>query len=127
MCDGQARGQRVKLGFKVHILRFVYAVRSFCFARWDILGHRIDQGMVGIRGLDRGHIDVQHILMPTQLKNNSRKCPLIVTTPHSCGITANNKPQLTNFMGFYKELFDTLSFGLLGIHFRINPPCRLLV
>lgn len=93
---------RVKLGFKVHILRFVYTVawgRQLCFARWDILGHRIDQGMVGIRGLDGGHIDVQHILMPTRLKNNIREMPSDRYSPHSCGVSANNKPQLTNFTG----------------------------
>lgn len=72
LCPPWGRG--VKLGFNVNILRFLDSVFTpsaiprllFCFGHWDILGHGIDRGMVGIRA----HIDVQHILKPSQLKNN---------------------------------------------------------
>lgn len=65
--------------------RFVYTV--CCPTPWLYLHIGIFWDTVLIRGwweegVYRGHIDVQHILKPTQLKNNnnSRKCPRLSVT-----------------------------------------------
>lgn len=62
-CELNVWGQKVKLGLDVNIrlspMLFVYTLcypePQLCFAHWDILGHGIDHGVVGMRGLKRSH------------------------------------------------------------------------